>query len=123
MRLLAPSLAVIGLVVLAVTLSGPPAAQAGDGVAKFKASQWRLTLNGEEAEFPISLSIKGKASAYGNEYLPFRWKVPDARPYLPILQACGTGQLQGQARLTHDRDDKPIDGQGPLKEISCLNEE
>ena len=122
MRLTVISLTVIGLIVLATALAGPPTAQAGDGVARFKASEWRLTLDGEDPELPVSLTIKGKASAYGNEYLPFRWKVPDARPYLSILQACGTGQLQGQARLTHDRDDKPIDGSGPLKEISCLNE-
>lgn len=38
----------------------------------------------------------------------------------PDPDACSVGLLVGQVRLKEDRDDKPIDGTGEIKEISCL---
>ena len=120
MRLIAPLLGGTAIAVASLLLwpSTPPAFASG-GTAKFAVQDYRITMDGEETGGALPMVIRGKAAAHGNEYLPFRWRVPDGRPYLPILQTCAAGGLNGQVRLAEDRDDRPIDGEGPLLEISC----
>lgn len=119
MRLLTTVTLSIAAMLLAFAAVSASRAEAAGNTAKFAVDDYRITLDGDDPTGPLVMNIHGKASAHGNEYLPFQWKVPDARAYLPILQTCANGKLMGQVRLSENRDDKPIKGEGMLSELSC----
>jgi hypothetical protein len=114
-------LAALGLpVLLCALLVHPLPAAAGSSTVKFSVTEYKIKVD-PESEAPWALEIKGKASAYGNEYIDFKWSVPDVRPYLPLLQACAVGRLTGEVSVDDDKDmdGKAIEGEGPLRELTC----
>ncbi|MCO4771730.1 MAG: hypothetical protein KDA24_16995 [Deltaproteobacteria bacterium] len=124
------ALVLILVAALFVTSAPTDADAARANSIKFWASEFKITqempqnvAEGEIAIPTMSLEIKGRASAYGGEKVDFEYKVPDARLWLDMLQACSgssarlSGVIAANARI--DEDSKMIEGKGGLQSLVC----
>jgi len=120
---------VAAAVVLGGTLLAPTPAEARGTRIKFSIVEYRLTQvprvrelsSGETITvMKTEMDIKGRATAFGDS-IDFRWDVVDAADWLPLLQLCPGGRLNGEVEYDDDieRDAKSIDGKGPLLELRC----
>lgn len=114
----------LATVALALALAAPVAlpvgtAQAGSG-AKFSIASYRLTMTAERPD-TVSLEMRGRVSTYGREKTDFRWTVPDAHKWLPILNTCTNGSLMGEVNIGDQAavSDRMVEGEGPILELSC----
>ncbi len=114
-------LSALGLA-LSLTLIASPttSSAAGSALVKFFVTDFRLKSTPEMAG-KLELELRGRASLYGSDKVEFKWKVPDATPYLEILKACNNGSINGAVAVDSDSDDSGsvIEGSGPLAELSC----
>lgn len=123
----------VALVVLGflVAIASPGPVEAGRASeVKFWASEFQLkqTMPTEvpEGEYAIptfELNIKGRASSFGGDKSEFEFEVPDARPWLDILQVCAgssarlSGTIAPDARISEEGN--KITGKGGLAQLSC----
>jgi hypothetical protein len=112
-----PSALALGLALFAAPTS---ADAAGSALVKFFVTEFRLKSTPEMGA-KIELELRGRASIYGSDKVEFKWKVPDAAPYLEVLKACNNGSINGAAAVDSDSGDSGsvIEGSGPLAELSC----
>jgi len=107
----------------AAIVSTPSKAEASNWLVKFFVTEYRLKMVMPEekgaAQLPMSLELRGKGSVHGGDKVEFKWSVPDSRPYLPLLSACGPGRLNGAVAIGGQAQDRLIEGTGPLAELSC----
>jgi len=118
------SLLLIVLCLSTMTIvSAPSEADARNWQVKFFVTEYRLKMVvPEDPREPVpamTLELRGKGSVHGGDKVEFRWVVPDATPYLPLLNACGPARLNGAVALGGSSEDRLIEGTGPLSELTC----
>ena len=119
----------LAAVVLGGALLAPTPAEARGTRVKFSVVEYRITQVPRETELSsgeritimeTEMSIKGRASAFGDS-IEFKWDVRDADRWIPLLQLCPGGRLNGEVEYDDDieRGAREIEGRGPLLELRC----
>lgn len=104
----------------AAALALPGTASAGI-LVKFSVTEYRLELlPGSDGGQRYLLEFRGKATVFSDP-IDITWEVADAERYLPLLQACGDGRINGEVEYEGDleRNAKSLEGKGRLSELRC----
>ena len=88
------------------------------GFAKFSIESYKVMMTADKPEL-IGLELRGRVSMYGGDKMDFRWVVPDANMWLPILNNCTSGRLSGEVDLGRNTGGREIEGEGPLASLQC----
>lgn len=124
------SAALLVLAVFAMIAVTSPAEAGRASEVKFWASEFRVSQTmptevpeGEYAIPSYELLIKGRASSFGGDKSDFEFEVPDARPWLDLLQVCAgssarlSGTIAPDARISEEGN--KITGKGGLAQLTC----